>query len=84
MQKLSRQGFADEVNRRIRAHLSYRQGNRIRLFPDGTTEDKARGYAYDYWGDNATSEQSAMFSEVEAQVRAEFDVENYASWGSRR
>ena len=84
MQKLSRQGFADEVNRRVRAHPSYCQGNRIRLFPDGTTEDKAKGYAYDYWGANSTREQSAMFSEVEAQVRAEFDVENYGSWGVRR
>jgi len=80
MQKLSRQGFADEVNRRLQAHPSYQRGNRIRLYPDGSTEESAKGYGRDYWGNGETVEQRDMFDQVEAQVRSEFD----APWGLQR
>lgn len=53
----------------------------MRLHPDGSTEDSAERYAYDYWGNGAEAEQQAMFSEVEAKVRAEFEVED---WGTLR
>jgi len=84
MHKLSRQGFADEVNRRVRVHPSYCQGNRIRLHPDGSTEQSAKSYAYDYWGNGTEAEQKAMFSQVEEKVRAEFEVEAYESWAVPR
>ncbi|RZI74790.1 MAG: hypothetical protein EOP13_07550 [Pseudomonas sp.] len=45
MQKLSRQGFADEVNRRVRTHPFYQQGNRIRLYRHGTSKDARETYA---------------------------------------
>ncbi|RYF33322.1 MAG: hypothetical protein EOO38_30255 [Cytophagaceae bacterium] len=76
MQKLFRQGFADEVNRRVRTHPSYQQGNRICLYRQGTSKDARETYAYDYWGTCAPKEQQQMFTEVLAQVRAEFGVED--------
>jgi hypothetical protein len=76
MQKLSQQRFADEVNRRVRTHPFYQQGNRIRLYRHGTSKDARETSAYDYWGTGALKEQQQMFAEVEAQVKAEFEVED--------
>lgn len=78
-QRLSRQGFADEVNRRIAKHAAYRQGMRTELTPPKAGEAAATGYTYNFFGDGSEGAQRAAFAEIEKQVRDEFDTEDFTS-----